>query len=31
MHEWTKTFERYWQHQLNAIKERAEAKAKQIR
>jgi len=24
MHEWTKTFERYWTHQLNRIKERAE-------
>jgi DNA-binding transcriptional ArsR family regulator len=28
LHEWTKTFERLWQHQLNRIKERAEAKAK---
>lgn len=28
LHEWTKTFERYWQHQLNRIKERAEAKVK---
>lgn len=27
MHEWTKTFERYWQHQLNRIKLRAEAKS----
>jgi DNA-binding transcriptional ArsR family regulator len=26
MHEWTKTFERFWQHQLNRVKERAEAK-----
>ena len=26
LHEWTKTFERLWQHQLNRIKERAEAK-----
>jgi len=26
LHEWTGTFERYWQHQLNRIKERAEAK-----
>lgn len=25
MHEWTATFERYWQHQLNRVKERAEA------
>jgi DNA-binding transcriptional ArsR family regulator len=28
LHEWTKTFEQYWGHQLNRIKERAEAKAK---
>lgn len=28
LHDWTKTFERFWQHQLNRIKERAEAKAK---
>ena len=27
MHEWTKTFERFWGHQLNRIKERAEANA----
>jgi DNA-binding transcriptional ArsR family regulator len=26
LHEWTGTFERYWQHQLNRIKERAEAR-----
>jgi len=25
--EWTKTFERLWQHQLNRVKERAEARA----
>lgn len=25
LHEWTGTFERYWKHQLNRIKERAEA------
>jgi DNA-binding transcriptional ArsR family regulator len=25
LHEWTETFERFWQHQLNRIKERAEA------
>jgi DNA-binding transcriptional ArsR family regulator len=25
MHEWTKTFERYWSHQLQRVKERAEA------
>ena len=30
MHEWTRTFERYWGHQLLRVKERAEAKAKQI-
>src|SRR6266852_4927900 len=24
LHEWTSTFERYWQHQLNRVKERAE-------
>lgn len=24
LHEWTKTFERYWNHQLNRMKERAE-------
>ncbi|HEY6251874.1 MAG TPA: metalloregulator ArsR/SmtB family transcription factor [Candidatus Angelobacter sp.] len=28
LHEWSKTFERYWQHQLHRIKERAEAKVK---
>jgi DNA-binding transcriptional ArsR family regulator len=27
LHEWTKTFERYWQNQLNRIKERAEKKS----
>jgi DNA-binding transcriptional ArsR family regulator len=26
MHEWTKTFERFWQHQLNRVKELAERK-----
>lgn len=26
VHEWTRTFERYWRHQLNRVKERAEAK-----
>ena len=25
VHEWTETFERYWRHQLNRIKERAES------
>jgi len=29
LHEWTKTFERYWTHQLNRVKELAEAKAKE--
>src|ERR1700687_5039432 len=28
LHEWTKTFERFWRHQLNRVKERAEAKSK---
>jgi DNA-binding transcriptional ArsR family regulator len=27
LHEWTSTFERFWRHQLNRVKERAEAKA----
>lgn len=27
LHEWTKTFERFWQHQLKRVKERAEAKS----
>jgi len=26
LHEWTKTFERFWTHQLQRVKERAEAK-----
>lgn len=26
VHEWTETFERYWGHQLNRIKHRAEAR-----
>jgi DNA-binding transcriptional ArsR family regulator len=26
LHEWTSTFERFWGHQLNRIKERAESK-----
>jgi DNA-binding transcriptional ArsR family regulator len=30
LHEWTATFERYWQHQLNRVKERAEAAAKRL-
>lgn len=28
LHDWTKTFERFWQHQLLRIKERAEASNK---
>jgi len=30
LHEWTKTFERLWQHQLGRVKERAEAKQKEL-
>jgi DNA-binding transcriptional ArsR family regulator len=30
LHEWTKTFERYWSHQLGRVKERAERAAAQI-
>jgi DNA-binding transcriptional ArsR family regulator len=26
LHEWAETFERYWTHQLNRVKQRAEAK-----
>jgi len=26
LHDWTSTFERFWQHQLNRVKERAEGK-----
>jgi DNA-binding transcriptional ArsR family regulator len=29
LYEWTKTFERFWAHQLSRIKELAEAKGKQ--
>jgi len=29
LHEWAATFERYWQHQLNRVKERAEAMVRQ--
>ena len=29
VHDWVKTFERYWTHQLDQIKERAERKALQ--
>jgi DNA-binding transcriptional ArsR family regulator len=28
LHEWTSTFERFWQHQLKKVKERAEEKPK---
>jgi DNA-binding transcriptional ArsR family regulator len=31
LHEWTGFFEQYWQHQLLRVKERAEARAQQIR
>lgn len=30
MHEWAATFERYWRHQLNRVKERAEENARGI-
>lgn len=30
LHEWTKTFERLWRHQLSRVKERAEAKQKSL-
>ena len=30
LHEWAETFERYWSHQLSRVKERAEAKMRQI-
>jgi DNA-binding transcriptional ArsR family regulator len=30
LHEWTKTFERLWQHQLNRVKELAEARSKSL-
>lgn len=30
LHEWTETFERFWRHQLNRVKERAEAKSNPI-
>lgn len=29
LHEWTATFERYWQHQLQRVKERAEGIVRQ--
>ena len=28
LHDWTETFERYWLHQLNRVKERAEAQTR---
>ena len=28
LHEWTSTFERFWEHQLKQVKERAEEKPK---
>jgi len=28
LHAWAATFERYWQHQLNRVKERAEEAAR---
>jgi DNA-binding transcriptional ArsR family regulator len=28
LHEWTKTFEHFWQHHLTRVKQRAEAKMK---
>lgn len=31
LHEWTETFERYWRHQLNRVKERAEAKSEPVK
>jgi hypothetical protein len=30
LHEWAETFERYWTNQLTRVKERAEAKMRQI-
>jgi DNA-binding transcriptional ArsR family regulator len=30
LHEWTRTFERLWQHQLQRVKERAEEKTKKV-
>jgi DNA-binding transcriptional ArsR family regulator len=30
LHDWTKTFERLWQHQLNRVKDRAEAKQQEL-
>jgi DNA-binding transcriptional ArsR family regulator len=30
LHEWTKTFERFWQHQLNRVKELAERRSRKL-
>jgi DNA-binding transcriptional ArsR family regulator len=30
LHEWTTTFERFWRHQLNRVKERAEAQKEPV-
>jgi DNA-binding transcriptional ArsR family regulator len=30
LHEWTKTFERFWAHQLLRVKERAEEKTRHV-
>jgi DNA-binding transcriptional ArsR family regulator len=30
LHEWAATFERYWLHQLNRVKQRAEEKANEV-
>jgi len=30
LHEWTETFERFWRHQLQRVRERAEAKSDPI-
>jgi hypothetical protein len=31
VHDWVKTYERFWSHQLGRIKERAELKAREPR
>ena len=30
LHEWTETFERFWRHQLNRVKERAEVQSQPV-
>jgi DNA-binding transcriptional ArsR family regulator len=30
LHEWTRTFERFWRHQLTRVKERAEGKSRSV-